>query len=111
MARAAKVARSLHHQGLHRSGYAQWTAVAALCGRVRSDAWQRGRGLSTAQRSACAIRNPGMAADPAWHGLPSRLGKSARTAAPGAIAAARNAARATEPNLAACARCPAEPTG
>ncbi len=91
--KTAKVTRILHSQGLHKAKFDRLTRIAALCGRVRADAWQRCSGLSTAQQSAYAIRNAWMAEGYDWHGLPARLGKATLSDALGAIAAARDAAK------------------
>ena len=57
---AGKVTRILHSQGLNRDKYDRRARIAVLCGRVRGDAWQRCRGLSTVLPSLSAIRVPGM---------------------------------------------------
>ncbi|MYA05717.1 MAG: transposase, partial [Caldilineaceae bacterium SB0664_bin_22] len=59
--KTAKVTRILHSQGLHKAKFDRLARIAALCGRVRTDAWQRCRGLSTAQQSAYEIRTTWMA--------------------------------------------------
>ena len=89
----AKVTRILHSQGLHKAKFDRLTRIAALCGRVRADAWQRCSGLSTAQQSAYEIRNAWMAEGYAWHGLPARLGKATLADALGDIQAGREAAK------------------
>ncbi|MXZ24418.1 MAG: hypothetical protein F4Y80_06025, partial [Caldilineaceae bacterium SB0665_bin_21] len=53
----AKVTRILHSRDLNRSKYDRLVEIAALGGRVRSDAWQRCSGWSTAQQSPRAIRD------------------------------------------------------
>ena len=78
---------------MHKAKYDRLHDMAALCGRVRADAWQRCRGLSTAPQSVYAIRNAWMAEGYDWHGLPARLGKAALSDALGDIAAARDAAK------------------
>ena len=93
MAGNPKVTRILHSQGLHKAKYDRLHDMAALCGRVRADAWQRCSGLSTAPQSVYAIRNAWMAEGYAWHGLPARLGKATLSDALGDIAAARDAAK------------------
>ncbi len=93
MAGKPKVTRILHSRGLHRAKYDRLNDMAALCGRVRADAWQRCRGLSTASQSVYEIRNAWMAEGYGWHGLPARLGKAALSDALGDIAAARDAAK------------------
>ena len=91
--KTAKVTRILHSQGLHKAKFDRLTRIAALCGRVRADAWQRCSGLTAASRSTYAIRNAWMAEGYDWHGLPARLGKATLSDALGAIAAARDAAK------------------
>ncbi len=91
--KTAKVTRILHSQGLHKAKFDRLTRIAALCGRVRADAWQRCSGLSTAPQSVYEIRNAWMAEGYAWHGLPARLGKATLSDALGDIAAARDAAK------------------
>ena len=91
--KTVKVTRILHSQGLHKAKFDRLTRIAARCGRVRADAWQRCSGLSTAPQSAYAIRNAWMAEGYDWHGLPARLGKATLSDALGAIAAARDAAK------------------
>ena len=91
--KAAKVTRILHSQGLHKAKFDRLTRVAALCGRVRADAWQRCSGLSTAPQSAYEIRNTWMAEGYDWHGLPARLGKATLADALDDINAAREAAK------------------
>ncbi len=91
--KTAKVTRILHSQGLHKAKFDRLTRIAALCGRVRADAWQRCSGLSTAPQSVYEIRNAWMAEGYDWHGLPARLGKAALSDALGDIAAARDAAK------------------
>ena len=91
--KTAKVTRILPSQGLHKAKFDRLTRIAALCGRVRGDAWQRCSGLSTAPQSAYAIRNAWMAEGYGWHGLPARLGKATLSDALGDIAAARDAAK------------------
>ncbi len=91
--KTAKVTRILHSQGLHKAKFDRLTRIAALCGRVRADAWQRCSGLSTAQQSVYEIRNAWMAEGYDWHGLPARLGKATLSDALGDIAAARDAAK------------------
>ena len=93
MAGKAKATRILHSRGLHRVKYDRLTDVAALCARVRADAWQRSSGLATAQQSAYAIRDEWMADGYAWHGLPARLGKATLADALGDIKACREAAK------------------
>ena len=93
MAKPAKVTRILHSQDLHRAKYDRLIAIAALCGRVRADAWQRCSGLSTAPQSAYAIRNVWMAAGYDWHGLPAVLGRASLLDALGDINACREAAK------------------
>jgi len=93
MAGKPKVTRILHSRGLHRAKYDRLHDMAALCGRVRADAWQRCSGLSTAQQSVYEIRNAWMAEGYGWHGLPARLGKATLSDALGDIAAARDAAK------------------
>ena len=93
MARPAKVTRILHSQGLNRAKFERLRQIAGLCGRVRSDAWQRCSGLSTAQQSAYDIRNEWMAEDYDWHGLPARLGRATLLDALGDIHASREAAK------------------
>ena len=88
-----KVTRILHSRGLHRAKYDRLHDMAALCGRVRADAWQRCSGLSTAQQSAHEIRNAWMAEGYDWHGLPARLGKATLADALGDIQAGREAAK------------------
>ena len=91
--KTAKVTRILHSQGLHKAKFDRLTRIAALCGRVRGDAWQRCSGLSTAPQSVYEIRNAWMAESYNWHGLPARLGKATLSDALGDIAAARDAAK------------------
>ncbi len=91
--KTAKVTRILHSQGLHKAKFDRLTRIAALCGRVRGDAWQRCSGLTAAPQSAYAIRNAWMAEGYDWHGLPARLGKATLSDALGDIAAARDAAK------------------
>ncbi len=91
--KTAKVTRILHSQGLHKAKFDRLTRIAALCGRVRADAWQRCSGLSTAQQSAHEIRNAWMAEGYDWHGLPARLGKATLADALGDIQAGREAAK------------------
>ena len=79
MAKPVKVTRILHSQGLNRSKYDRLSAMAVRCGRVRSDAWRRCSGLSTAQQSHYGIRDAWMAEGYDWHGLPARLGKAVLT--------------------------------
>ena len=67
--------------------------MATLCGRVRSDAWQRCSGLSTVQQSHYEIRDAWMAEGHDWHGLPARLGKATLADALGDIRACREAAK------------------
>ncbi|MCE2468734.1 MAG: hypothetical protein J4G06_12060, partial [Caldilineaceae bacterium] len=74
--KTAKVTRILHSQGLHQAKCERLTRIAALCGRVRADAWQRCSGLSTAQQSAYEIRNAWMAEGYDWHGLPAPMSSS-----------------------------------
>ena len=93
MAGNPKVTRILHSRGLHRAKYDRLHDMAALCGRVRADVWQRCSGLSTAQQSVYEIRNAWMAEGYDWHGLPARLGKATLSDALGDIAAARDAAK------------------
>ena len=57
----AKVTRILHSRDLNRAKYDRLVEIAALCGRVRKDAWQRCSGWSTAQQSPRAIRDDWMA--------------------------------------------------
>ena len=89
----AKVTRIQPSQGLHRAKYEGLTLIAVLCGRVRTDAWQRCSGLTAAQQSAYDIRNAWMAEDYDWHGLPARLGKATLADALGDIRACREAAK------------------
>ncbi|MCE2467406.1 MAG: hypothetical protein J4G06_05220, partial [Caldilineaceae bacterium] len=91
--KTAKVTRILHSQGLHKAKFDRLTRIAALCGRVRADAWQRCSGLTAAPRSAYAIRNAWMAEGYDWHGLPARLGKATLTDTLGDIQAGREAAK------------------
>ncbi|MYC64194.1 MAG: IS200/IS605 family element transposase accessory protein TnpB [Caldilineaceae bacterium SB0661_bin_34] len=91
--KTAKVTRILHSQGLHKAKFDRLARIAALCGRVRTDAWQRCSGLSTAQQSAYEIRNTWMAEGYDWHGLPARLGKATLADALGDIRASREAAK------------------
>ncbi len=91
--KTAKVTRILHSQGLHKAKFDRLTRIAALCGRVRADAWQRCSGLSTAQQSAYEIRNAWMAEGYDWYGLPARLGKATLADALGDIQAGREAAK------------------
>ena len=67
--------------------------MAALCGRVRADAWQRCSGVSTVLQSPYEIRDAWMAEGYDWHGLPARLGKAVLANALGDIAASREAAK------------------
>ena len=62
----AQVTRIQPSQGLHRAKYEGLTLMAVLCGRVRTDAWQRCSGLTAAQQSAYDIRNAWMAEDYGW---------------------------------------------
>ncbi len=91
--KTAKVTRILHSQGLHQAKFDRLTQIAALCGRVRADVWQRCSGLSTAQQSAYEIRNAWMAEGYDWHGLPARLGKATLSDALGDVQAGREAAK------------------
>ncbi len=91
--KTAKVTRILHSQGLHKAKFDRLARIVALCGRVRTDAWQRCSGLSTAQQSAYEIRNAWMAEGYDWHGLPARLGKATLADALGDIRAGREAAK------------------
>ncbi len=90
---AEKVTRLLHSQGLNAAKYDRLSAMAALCGRVRADAWQRCSGVSTVLQSPYDIRDAWMAEGYDWHGLPARLGKATLADALGDIAAAREAAK------------------
>ena len=91
--KTAKVTRILHSQGLHKAKFDRLTWIAALCGRVRADVWQRCSGLTAASRSAYEIRNAWMAEGYDWHGLPARLGKATLLDALDDIHAAREAAK------------------
>ena len=93
--KTAKVTRILHSQGLHKAKFNRLTWIAALCGRVRADVWQRCSGLTAASRSAYEIRNAWMAEGYDWHGLPARLGKATLLDALDDIHAAREAAKVT----------------
>lgn len=53
---AEKVTRVLHSQGLSRGKYDRLARLAILCGKVRTDAWRRCSGESTALQSAYDIR-------------------------------------------------------
>jgi IS605 OrfB family transposase len=88
-----KATRILYSQGLNRDKYDRLARIAVLCGQVRSDAWHRCSGVSTALQSPYAIRDAWMAEGYAWHGLPARLGKAALADALGDIDAAREAAK------------------
>ena len=90
---AEKVTRILRSERLNQSKYARLSDLAARCGRVRADAWQRCSGVSTVLQSPYDIRNAWMAEGYAWHGLPARLGKAALADALGDIDAAREAAK------------------
>ncbi len=90
---AEKVTRVLHSQGLNAAKYDRLSDMAARCGRVRSDAWQRCSGVSTVLQSPYEIRDAWMAEGYDWHGLPARLGKAALADALGDINAAREAAK------------------
>ena len=93
MAKPAKVTRILHSRDLNRAKYNRLVAIAALCGRVRGDAWQRCSGWSTAQQSSREIRDAWMAEGYDWHGLPARLGRATLLDALGDIHACREAAK------------------
>ena len=93
MARPAKVTRILHSRGLNRSKYERLSEMAMRCGRVRSDAWRRCSGVSTARQSPYDIRDAWMAEGYGWHDLPARLGKAVLSDALGDIRAAREAAK------------------
>ena len=93
MAKPAKVTRILHSQDLNRSKYDRLVAIAALCGRVRGEAWQRCSGWSTARHSSREIRDAWMAEGYDWHGLPARLGRATLLDALGDIHACREAAK------------------
>ncbi len=88
-----KVTRILHSRDLNRSKYDRLVEIAALCGRVRGDAWQRCSGWSTAQQSPREIRDDWMAEGYDWHGLPARLGRATLLDALGDIHACREAAK------------------
>ena len=90
---AEKVTRILRSAGLNRTKYNHLADMAARCGRVRADAWQRCSGVSAAPLSAYDIRDAWMAEGYAWHGLPARLGKATLADALGDIDAAREAAK------------------
>ena len=90
---AEKVTRMLHSQGLNAAKYDRLSDLAALCGRVRADAWQRCSGVATVLQSPYEIRDAWMAEGYDWHGLPARLGKATLADALGDIAAAREAAK------------------
>ena len=96
MARGAapKVTRILYSRDLNRAKYDRLYGIAALCARVRGDAWQRCSGLSAARQSAYEIRNAWMAAAYDWHGLPAVLGRATLLDALGDIKASREAAKA-----------------
>ncbi len=83
----------LHSRDLNRSKYDRLVEIAALCGRVRGDAWQRCSGWSTAQQSPREIRDDWMAEEYDWHGLPARLGRATLLDALGDIHACREAAK------------------
>ena len=72
----AKATRILHSRGVNRAKYERLSAMAARCGRVRSDAWRRCRGVSTVLQSPYDVRDARMAEGCARHGLPARLGKA-----------------------------------
>ena len=91
--KTAKVTRILHSQGLHKAKFDRLTRITALCGRVRTEAWQRCSGLTAAPQSAHEIRNAWMAEGYDWHGLPARLGKATLADALGDIQAGREAAK------------------
>ena len=93
MAKPAKVTRILHSRDLNRAKYDRLFEIAALCRRVRSDAWQRCSGWSTAQQSPREIRDAWMAERYDWHGLPARLGRATLLDALGDIHACREAAK------------------
>ena len=93
MAKPTKVTRILHSRALNRSKYDRLVEIAALCGRVRGDAWQRCSGWSTAQQSPRAIRDDWMAEGYDWRGLPARLGRATLLDALGDIHACREAAK------------------
>ena len=92
-AKPAKVTRILHSRDLNRSKYDHLAAMAARCRRVRSDAWQRCSGMSTAQQSHYEIRDEWMAEGYDWHGLPARIGKATMADALDGIRACREAAK------------------
>ena len=92
-AKPAKVTRILHSRDLNRAKHDRLAAMAARCGRVRADAWQRCSGLSTARQSHYEIRDAWMAEGCDWHGLPARLGKATLADALGDIKACREAAK------------------
>ncbi len=93
MAKPTKVTRILHSRDLNRSKYDRLVEIAALCGRVRGDAWQRCSGWSTAQQSPREIRDDWMAEGYDWHGLPAVLGRATLLDALGDIHASREAAK------------------
>ncbi|MYC61709.1 MAG: hypothetical protein F4X16_02555, partial [Caldilineaceae bacterium SB0661_bin_34] len=90
---AEKVTRILHSQGLNAAKYDRLSDMAALCGRVRADAWQRCSGVATVLQSPYEIRDAWMAEGYNWHGLPARLGKATLADALGDIQAGREAAK------------------
>ncbi len=90
---AEKVTRILRSEGLNRDKYDRLARIAVLCGKVRTDVWQRCSGVSTAPQSPYDIRDAWMAEGYTWHGLPARLGKAVLSDALGDIAAARDAAK------------------
>ena len=90
---AEKVTRLLRSQGLNAAKYDRLSDMAALCGRVRADAWQRCSGVATVLQSPYEIRDAWMGEGYDWHGLPARLGKATLADALGDIAAAREAAK------------------
>ncbi len=93
MAKPEPVTRILRSQSLNRDKFKRLQAMATLRRRVRADAWQRCSGLSTAPRSAYAIRNAWMAEGYDWHGLPAMLGRAPLLDALGDINACREAAK------------------
>ncbi len=93
MTRQAKVTRILRSQGLNQAKYDRLARIAGLCGRVRSDAWQRCSGLSTVRQFHYDIRDAWMAEGYGWHGLPARIGKATLADALGDIRACREAAK------------------
>ena len=90
---AEKVTRILHSQGLNRDKYDRLARIAVLCGKVRTDAWQRCSGESTAPQSPYDIRDAWMAEGYALHGLPTRPCRAAPADALGDITAVQEAAK------------------